>query len=86
MVPYTQKVPYEVYKRDIFYPTMKRLDMNHLPHDTRHTFGTLAELYKLDSYMVKKILGHKFQDLTKDVYTHVMVNKLNEEINKIKVL
>lgn len=85
-MPYTQKVPYEVYKRDIFYPTMKRLDMNHLPHDTRHTFGTLAELYKLDSYMVKKILGHKFQDLTKDVYTHVMVNKLNEEINKIKVL
>lgn len=85
-MPYTQKVPYEAYKRDIFYPTMERLNMNHLPHDTRHTFGTLAELYRLDNYMVKKILGHKFQDLTKDVYTHVMVNKLNEEIKKIKVL
>lgn len=85
-MPYTQKVPYEAYKRDIFYPTMERLNMKHLPHDTRHTFGTLAELYKLDGYMVKKILGHKFQDLTKDVYTHVMVNKLNEEIQKIKVL
>ena len=85
-MPYTQKTPYEVYKRDIFNPTMERLNMKHLPHDTRHTFGTLAELYKLDGYMVKKILGHKFQDLTKDVYTHVMVNKLNEEIQKIKVL
>ena len=65
-MPYTQKVPYEAYKRDIFYSTMERLNMNHLPHDTRHTFGMLAELYRI---WLKKILGHKFQDLAKDVYT-----------------
>ena len=66
-MPYFQNVPYEAYKRDIFDSTMERLNMKHLPHNTRHTFGPLAEIYKLDNYIVKKILGHKFQDLTKDV-------------------
>lgn len=84
-MPYSQKAPYEAYKRDIFMPTMKRLGMKHLPHDTRHTFGTLATLYNLDVYMTKKILGHKFQDLTKDVYTHALINKLYDEIHKIKI-
>ena len=82
---YPQKSPYDAFKKQIFLPTMKRLNMNHLPHDTRHTFGTLATLYKLDNYMTKKILGHKFQDLTKDVYTHTLINKLYEEIHKIKL-
>ena len=59
--------------------------MKHLSHDTRHTFGTLATLYNLDVYMTKKILGHKFQDLTKDVYTHALINKLYDEIHKIKI-
>lgn len=82
---YPQKSPYDAFKNQIFIPTMKRLNMKHLPHDTRHTFGTLCALYKLDNYMVKKILGHKYQDLTKDVYTHTLINKLYEEINKINL-
>lgn len=59
--------------------------MNHLPHDTRHTFGTLFTLYKPNNYMVKKILGNKYQDLTKDVYTYTLINKLYEEMNKINL-
>lgn len=84
-MPYFQKVPYEAYKRDIFNKTMKRLDMCHLPHDTRHTFSTLCELNNLNVYTVKRIMGHKFQDLTKDVYTHVLISNLYDEIQKIKV-
>jgi integrase len=64
---------------------MKRLDMCHLPHDTRHTFSTLCELNNLNVYTVKRIMGHKFQDLTKDVYTHVLISNLYDEIQKIKV-
>lgn len=48
-------------------------------------FGALATLYKLDNYMVKKILDHKYQDSPKDVYTHTLINKLYEEINKINL-
>lgn len=84
-MPYSQKVLYEAYKRDIFIPTMRRLKMNHLPHDTRHTFGTLATLYNIDVYIEKKVLRHKFQDLTKDVYTHAFINKLYDEIHKINI-
>lgn len=84
-MPISAKDPYKVYKRDFFDITMKRLNMKHLPHDTRHTFGTLATVNNLDVYMTKKILGHKFQDLTKDVYTHTLINRLYDEIQKIKV-
>lgn len=84
-MPISAKDTYEVYKRDYFDKTMDRLNMKHLPHDTRHTFGTLATMNNLDIYMTKKILGHKFQDLTKDVYTHTLINRLYDEIQKIKV-
>ena len=84
-MPISAKDSYEVYKRDYFDKTMDRLNMKHLPHDTRHTFGTLATMNNLDIYMTKKILGHKFQDLTKDVYTHTLINRLYDEIQKIKV-
>lgn len=85
LLRYPQKSPYDAFKIQLFLPLMKRLKMNHLPHDTRHTFSTLAEMYNLNEYMVKKILGHKYQDLTKDVYTHTLVNRLYTEIHKIQL-
>lgn len=85
LLRYPQKSPYDAFKVQLFLPLMKRLKMNHLPHDTRHTFSTLAEMYNLNEYMVKKILGHKYQDLTKDVYTHTLVNRLYTEIHKIQL-
>lgn len=84
LLRYPQKSPYDAFKVQLFLPLMKRLKMNHLPHDTRHTFSTLAEMYNLNAYMVKKMLGHKYQDITKDVYTHTLVNRLYAEIHKIQ--
>lgn len=73
------------YRYNIFDPAMKRIGLNHLPYDTRHTFATLAKLYKVDSFARKRIMGHKSADLTDDVYTHTLKNELYTEIQKIKI-
>lgn len=58
---------------------------NHTPYDCRHTFASLAKLYKVDDYCRKKIMGHKSNDLTDDVYTHAFKEELFKEINKIDI-
>lgn len=54
----------------------------HLPHDGRHTFATLADEYKLDPNVTKRILGHSLkQDITQQVYTHKDKNDLIAAVN-----
>lgn len=64
---------------------MDELEFSHLPYDTRHTFNTLAKKYKVDNFARKRIVGHKFKDITDDVYTHSIYGDLFDEINKIKI-
>lgn len=73
------------FRQKLFSPLMDKLKMNHLPYDTRHTFATLAKLYNVDEFSRKRIMGHKSKDLTDDVYTHTINNKLYLEINKINI-
>lgn len=54
---------YEKY-RGRFNKVMERLKMNHRPHDTRHTFITLAKENNMDEYIIKLIMGHSIQDIT----------------------
>ena len=61
------------------------LKATHTMHDTRVTFASLCQLYKVDVYARKKILGHKLKDITFDIYTKASKNKLWIEINKIKL-
>lgn len=53
------------------------------PHCGRHTFATLAEEYGLNEFLVKRIMGHTTNDLTKDVYTHTTTERLINEVNII---
>lgn len=73
------------YKKYFFDKLMLCLNMNHSPYDTRHTFSTLAKLNKVETFAIKRIMGHKSNDLTDDVYTHSIINYLYEQVNKIKV-
>lgn len=59
------------------------LKASHTMHDTRQTFASLCQLYKVDVYARKKILGHKLKDITFDIYTNASKNKLWTEVNKI---
>lgn len=61
------------------------LNTNHTMHDTRVTFASLCQLYKVDVYARKKILGHKLKDITFDIYTKASKNRLWTEVNKVKL-
>lgn len=67
----------------------KFLELNgmteHTPHDCRHTFSMLCEKYGVNENDRKRMLGHKFSDITNDVYGHRGIDDLKKEIEKIKV-
>ena len=64
-------------------PFMEQLDMEHRPHDTRHTCISLLTSAGVDERVIKKIVGHKGQGVTETVYTHFEIDKLLDAINKI---
>lgn len=76
---------YMVFKDSAFNPYMNKLKMKHTLHDTRVTFTTLCQLNDVDVFSRKRILGHKMKDITFDIYTGTIINKLFIEINKIKI-
>ncbi|MDO4317210.1 MAG: tyrosine-type recombinase/integrase [Lachnospiraceae bacterium] len=62
----------------------KKLGLSHRPHDTRHTFITLAKESGMNDYILKLIVGHAIEDITERVYTHRTMEQLQQEIQKIK--
>ena len=73
---------YDKYRKR-FEKVMKHLNMNHRPHETRHTFITKAKACNMDEYILKLIVGHAIEDITEKVYTHRNVEQLKAEIRKI---
>lgn len=70
--------------RSRFDKVMERLKMkSHRPHETRHSFITLAKDYRVDEYILKIIVGHKTADITERVYTHRTLEQLQVEMLKI---
>ncbi len=70
-------------KKD-FKKIMKKLNMEHNPHDTRHTFITKAKDTGINEYILKLIVGHEIQDITEKVYTHRTLEDMRNEIEKIR--
>lgn len=77
---------YDKYRQQTFKNLMNKLKMNHSPYDTRHTFATLCNENGLNEYLVKKIMGHKSGDITKDIYTHATIERLIQEVNKLPII
>lgn len=55
----------------------------HRGHDGRVHFVTLAKKAEMDEYALKRIVGHKIDDLTERVYTRRTVEWLISELDKI---
>lgn len=55
----------------------------HRPHDTRHTCISLLTEKEVDERFIKKIVGHKGQGVTENVYTHIELPTKLEAINLI---
>lgn len=76
---------YRNYYDSYWKPFMEQMNMEHRPHDTRHTCISLLSSAGVDERFIKKIVGHKGQGVTETVYTHLEIKDLIEAINKIQV-
>lgn len=69
-----------------FNAVMKQLNLNpeHRPHDPRMTFVTMAKKAKIDEYALKKMAGHKIEDITEAIYTDRDIEWLRNDLEKMK--
>ena len=58
----------------------------HTSHDCRHTFSAMCEKYRVSDNDRMRMLGHKFKDVTNNVYGHRLLEDLRIEIEKIPCL
>lgn len=56
----------------------------HKPHDPRKTFVTMCKDKDVDEYAIKRIVGHKIEDITESIYTDRKLDWLLEEVKKIE--
>lgn len=59
------------------------LGARHTPHDARHTFITRARECGCNNLVIQRIVGHSPDTITEKVYTHLEMQELLEEVNKI---
>lgn len=79
-----KQVSYNPFLETIWNDAMSTLGMNHLPHDTRHTFVTALKHKKIDDAIVKKIVGHSLGgDVTNSVYNHISLEDMLEAVNTL---
>lgn len=72
------------FQRYTFQDKCKDLGLDHLSHDPRHTASTLMAEAGIDDRLMKRILGHKFHDVTNAVYAKKLSNEvLLKAINQI---
>nr|WP_304358286.1 tyrosine-type recombinase/integrase [Clostridium paraputrificum] len=74
---------YDNYYRERFIPIMEQLNMNHRPHDARHTFATLMNNADANTTSIKKIIGHSSYLTTEKIYTHKDIEELRKAIDLI---
>ena len=55
------------------------------PHTLRYTFATRCFENKMEPKVVQAVLGHSSISITLNIYTHVLDNKIEEEIKKFGV-
>ena len=82
--PDAEQMIYRNYYDTYWIPLLKNFNMDsHRPHDTRHTCISLMTVAKVDERYIQKIVGHKGQNVTTQVYTHLEIQELVNEIDKI---
>lgn len=74
---------YDNYYREKFMPIMDQLNMDHKPHDCRHTFATLMSNAGADTIALQKIIGHASYETTANIYTHKDIEQLKKAIDLI---
>ena len=79
----TKAFNYNNYKIKIFDEIMKTLNMDHTPHDCRHTFATRLNDAGGNATAIKKMIGHESFTMTEKIYTHKKVAELKKTIELV---
>ncbi|MFM1580870.1 site-specific integrase [Helcococcus bovis] len=77
---FNEKFKYSNFKRERFERLMQDLNMDHTPHDARHTVATSLQVNGADKISIRQILGHAGKDITENVYTHADIDDLHKNI------
>jgi integrase len=78
-----EQMRYWNYYEEKWKKIMEQLEMEHKPHDCRHTFATLMDNAGANKVAIKRIMGHASQDITDKVYTHKDIDQLLAAIDLI---
>jgi integrase len=79
-----KKMLYDYYYNYVFKPIMENLNMEHKPHDCRHTFATLLNNADANSTSIKNLVGHNSFITTEKIYTHKDINELKKAVDLIE--
>jgi len=62
---------------------MKTANMNHTPHDCRHTFRSRLDSAGANKRCIDLMMGHKSKDVGERVYTHKTIDELKHAIELV---
>lgn len=64
---------------------LKRLGLDHIIHETRHTFRTRLYNAGVDTLVIDKLCGHSSRgSVGNSVYTHLTIDQLREAIERLR--
>lgn len=69
--------------RNYWNKLMKELEMNHTPHECRHTFRSKLDSANANKKCIDMMMGHKSNDVGQRIYTHKTLEELREAIELI---
>ena len=69
--------------RLIWATLMEQLEMNHTPHETRHTFRSRLDSAGANKVCIDRIMGHKSKGTGERVYTHKDIEELRMNIELV---
>ncbi len=70
--------------RSDFKALMKKLNMNHLPHECRHTFRSKLDSAGANQRCIDLIIGHKSGSVGERIYTHKSIDELKQTMKLLK--
>ena len=62
---------------------MKRFNMEHTPHECRHTFRSRLDSANANKKCIDMLMGHKSKEVGERVYTHKTLEELKYAIELI---
>lgn len=70
--------------REKFKKIMRFAEMNHIPHECRHTFETLLDNAGANRRCIDLLMGHTSKDIGNRVYNHKTITQLKDTIDLLK--